>query len=111
MAGFVAELGEEFKAIFTQVLLICDRQGLIGGVKLLSHASKSKSATRKDFQRQGRKMEQAVAKMLEQHRRRDSGASAGQRSKGDRVHRQEVASISAPPAARRRPANTIQNSR
>ena len=30
LAAFVAGLGNELKAIFTQVLMICDRQGLIG---------------------------------------------------------------------------------
>jgi transposase len=41
VAGFVAELGEQLQLIFTQVLMVCDRQGLIGremfaidGVKL-----------------------------------------------------------------------------
>lgn len=78
LAAFVAELGEQIKAIFTQVLMVCDRQGLIGremfaidGVKLPANAAKAKSGTRKDFQRQAHKMEQAVAKMLAQHRRCD----------------------------------------
>ena len=55
--------------VFTQVLVICDRQGLIGrqmfaidGVKLPSNASKAKSGKRKDFVRQATKMEQAVEK-------------------------------------------------
>lgn len=30
IASFVAELGDEAAALFTQVLLVCDRQGLIG---------------------------------------------------------------------------------
>jgi len=45
IAKFVRELGEEVSAVFTQVLLICDRQGLIGrqmfaidGVKLPNNA-------------------------------------------------------------------------
>ena len=49
VAKFVRELGEEISAIFAQVLMICDRQGLIGrqmfaidGVKLPSNASKAK---------------------------------------------------------------------
>jgi hypothetical protein len=44
----VSELGDAAGEVFTQVLLICDRQGLIGremfaidGVKLPSNASKS----------------------------------------------------------------------
>jgi len=64
--------------VFTQVLLICDRQGLIGremfaidGVKLPSNASKAKSGKRKDFMRQAHKMRQAVDKILSRHRDND----------------------------------------
>ena len=46
IAKFVRELGEQIQPLFTQVLLVCDRQGLIGrqmfafdGVKLPSIAS------------------------------------------------------------------------
>jgi hypothetical protein len=87
----VRELGEELKAIFTQVLMVCDRQGLIGremfaidGVKLPSNASKAKSGTRKDFQREARKMEQAVAKMLERHRQCDGEEAADHDARGQR---------------------------
>jgi hypothetical protein len=52
VAKFVRELGDESAAIFTQVLLICDREGLIGrqmfaidGVKLPSNADKRHSGT------------------------------------------------------------------
>ncbi len=83
VAGFVAGLGEELKSIFTQVLTICDRQGLIGreifaidGVKLPSNAAKARSGMRKDFLRQARKMEQAVAQMLDRHQGRDADEAA-----------------------------------
>ncbi|MDP3577429.1 transposase, partial [Methyloversatilis sp.] len=71
IAGFVAELGDEAAALFTQVLLVCDRQGLIGrelfaidGVKLPSNAAKAKSGTRADFEREAAKMEAAVQRMM-----------------------------------------------
>lgn len=38
IAKFVRELGDEALAIFTQVLLICDRQGLIGRPKSHAHS-------------------------------------------------------------------------
>jgi transposase len=92
LAGFICELGEEVKHIFTEVLLVCDRQGLIGrqmfaidGVKLPSNASKAKSGTRKDFQRAARKMEKAVAQMLARHRDHDADATG---SPGEEVARQ-----------------------
>ena len=84
IAEFVSSLGEEAKAIFTQVLLVCDRQGLIGrqmfaidGVKLPSNASKAKSGTRAEFEREARKMEQAVAKMLARHKTSDGTQTDG----------------------------------
>ena len=64
---------------FKEVLLICDRQGLIGremfaidGVKLPGNASKARSGTRADFQRQADKMEAAVRAMLARHRANDA---------------------------------------
>lgn len=78
IAHFVATLGNTVATMFTEVLLVCERQGLIGkelfaidGVKLPSNASKAKSGTRKDFLRQARKMEKAVKTMVAAHRERD----------------------------------------
>lgn len=79
LAAFVSEMGDLAAKLFAQVLTVCDRQGLIGrqmfaidGVKLPSNASKAKSGTRKDFQRQAEKMERAAAKMLDQHQAADA---------------------------------------
>ncbi|QTR52075.1 transposase [Thiothrix unzii] len=70
LAAFIANAGELIAKLFAQVLLICDRQGLIGkelfaidGVKLPSNASKEKSGTRADFLRQAGRMEKAAEKM------------------------------------------------
>ncbi len=78
LAAFVSELGDTAAKLFAQVLLICDRQGLIGremfaidGVKLPANASKAKSGTRADYQRQVTKMEAAAQKMLDKHRSAD----------------------------------------
>ena len=75
LTSFVSSLSEAVARVFTQVLMICDRQGLIGremfaidGVKLPSNASKAKSGKRKDFVRQAEKMQQAVDKILGRHR-------------------------------------------
>jgi len=85
LAAFVAEMGDLAAKLFAQVLVLCDRQGLIGremfaidGVKLPSNASKARSGTRKDFLRQAQKMEQAAKKMLDQHRAADA-APQGER--------------------------------
>lgn len=63
----MAELGDQAEALFTEVLMVCDRQGLIGrelfaidGVKRPSNAAKAKRGTRPDFEREAAKMEAAV---------------------------------------------------
>ena len=79
LAAFIAGLGNEVAKLFAQVLVVCDRQGLIGremfaidGVKLPSNASKAKSGTRSDYQRQAEKMEKAAQQMLARHRETDT---------------------------------------
>lgn len=74
IAGFVAELGDEAARIFARVLMICDRQGLIGrelfaidGVKLPANASKARSGNRADFMREADKMEVAVKRIMASH--------------------------------------------
>jgi len=94
VAGFVASLGDDIARIFTQILFICDKQGLIGremfaidGVKLPGNASKAKSGTRADFERQAAKLEAAAKVMLERHRERTSvpmNPTACQRSSAHR---------------------------
>lgn len=81
VAGFISTLGDDVARIFAQVLFICDKQGLIGremfaidGVKLPGNASKAKSGTRADFERQAGKLEAAAKAMLERHREEDQRA-------------------------------------
>ena len=78
IAKFVSTLGSQAQRIFAQVLYLCDQQGLIGremfaidGVKLPSNASKARSGTREDFERQAGKLESAAKAMLERHRAED----------------------------------------
>ncbi len=78
-AAFVSTLDAEIGLLFKDILLICDRMGLIGremfaidGVKLPSNASKSRSGSRADFQRQADKMDAAAKAMLARHRANDT---------------------------------------
>ena len=78
IAGFIRALGDEIAHLFAQVLFICDAQGLIGremfaidGVKLPSNASKHRSGTRAEFERQAAKLETQAGKMLARHRAND----------------------------------------
>ena len=79
LAAFIGELHDEIANVFTQVLFLCDAQGLIGrqmfaidGVKLPSNASKAKSGTRSEFAREAGKIEGQVRKMLARHREQDA---------------------------------------
>lgn len=79
VAGFIRALGDEIANVFTQVLFICDAQGLIGremfaidGVKLPGNASKAKSGTRAEFEREAARIESQVKKMLSRHRDNDA---------------------------------------
>jgi transposase len=99
IATFVGSLGDEIARIFAHVLYLCDRQGLIGremfaidGVKLPSNASKSRSGTRADFERQAAKLETAAQSMLTRHRESDErhtepGLDAKEKARVERLQR------------------------
>lgn len=79
LAAFVSSLSAEIVPLFAHILYLCDQQGLIGremfaidGVKLPANASKAKSGTRADFQRQAEKLEAAAQAMLTRHRENDT---------------------------------------
>jgi transposase len=79
LAAFVSGMGDTVAKLFGQILLICDRQGLIGremfaidGVKLPANASKAKSGTRADYQRQADRMERTAKQIVEKHQSADA---------------------------------------
>ena len=79
IAHFVSTLGDDIARVFAAVLAICDAEGLIGrelfaidGVKLPSNASKRRSGTRADFERQATKLEATAQQMLARHRATDA---------------------------------------
>ncbi len=80
IASFIAKLPTEITAVFRDVLLVCDAQGLIGkelfavdGCKLPSNASRTWSGTRAELLHKAEKMEKAMAYLLDTHRRQDAG--------------------------------------
>ena len=92
IAGFVAELGDEAARIFARVLMICDRQGLIGrelfaidGVKLPANASKARSGNRADFMREADKMEVAVKRVMASHATADIKSEDAEAAKAART--------------------------
>ncbi len=87
IAKFISSQHAAIVQLFTRVLMICSREGLIGrqmfaidGVKLPSNASKARSGRRADFERQAAKMQAQVQKILEQHRAADAQGDAAQGS-------------------------------
>lgn len=78
IASFIRQLGDDIAAIFTEVIVICDRQGLIGremfaidGVKLPSNASKSRSGTHAELAHQADRIEQRMKQLINAHRQQD----------------------------------------
>jgi transposase len=94
IAKFVRELGEQIQPLFTQVLITCDRQGLIGrqmfaidGVKLPANASKERSGTHAELRHRAERLDKAARKMIERHQSRDA-SSDDEPSKVD--HQQRI---------------------
>jgi transposase len=105
IAEFVRELADQIQPLFTQVLLVCDRQGLIGrqmfafdGVKLPSNASKERSGTHAELRHRAERLDKAARKMIELHRSRDGAEDADEGAAGaarqrriDDLHREAQA--------------------
>jgi len=79
IADFISSMHIEIEPIFRDVLWYCDELGLIGktmfaidGCKLPSNASKEWSGTKAELDNKRKKLERAVARMLQQHRERDA---------------------------------------
>lgn len=78
IASFVAKMHEQIEPLFTQVLMICDAEGLIGrnlfaidGCKLPSNASKEWSGTFAELERKKAKLERASKRILARHQSQD----------------------------------------
>lgn len=79
IADFISRMEGEIVALFRNVLMICDAQGLIGremfaidGCKMPSNASKEWSGTKAELTAKKVKLERAIRRMLKAHRERDS---------------------------------------
>ena len=78
IAGFIATMDAQIVQLFRDVLLYCDKLGLIGkemfaidGCKLPSNASTQWSGTKAELRHRKQKLEKAVKTMLTEHRARD----------------------------------------
>jgi len=78
IASFVARMKDQIEPLFTQVLMICDKEGLIGrhmfaidGCKLKSNASKEWSGTFDELGRKKAKLERASKRIIARHQSQD----------------------------------------
>ena len=86
---FVANLGIQIKPLFSQVLMTCDAQGLIGrnmfdidDVKLPSNASKERSVTHAELRHRADRFDKAADKILALHQTQNKqGATEALESK------------------------------
>jgi transposase len=83
IADFISTSREQIIELFRDVLLICNKLGLIGkemfavdGCKLGSNASKEWSGTKGELKDKQQKMEQAVRYLVEKHQEMDARAEA-----------------------------------
>jgi hypothetical protein len=97
LANFVATLGKDVEAVFRDVLMVCNAQGLIGktmfaidGCKLPSNASKEWSGTRADFERKAAKMERAVAHLVKAHAEQDASEALHPNDECQRRHEERT---------------------
>lgn len=79
LAGFVSGRPEEIEAVFEQILLICDEQGLLGkelfaidGCKMPSNASKEWSGTFKELEHKRSKLQRQIQHCIKEHQKLDN---------------------------------------
>ena len=82
IASFVSGHAEEIEALFEQVLLICDEQGLLGhelfaidGCKMPSNASKEWSGTFKELEQKRDKIKRQIHYYMTEHKKLDVNES------------------------------------
>ena len=84
IAEFVSGMGEErISSLFSQVLLVCEEEGLLGGThfaidgyKLSSNAAKEWSGTHADLRQKHAKLRELVRQSVREHRCNDRAKSA-----------------------------------
>ena len=100
IAKFIRELSPQIAELFTQILLTCDAQGLIGrqmfaidGVKLPSNASKQRSGTHAELAHSAQRMERAVKEMLKAHQGQDCRSTVDDVSADQARQRRRIESL------------------
>ena len=99
-ADFTSRWRDAIASVFTQVVIILGREGLIGremlaidGVKLPSNASKYRSGTRDEFIAQALKLDGQIKAMLDAHHRQDNTAPDSASTSMNDLHARRLARI------------------
>ena len=78
IAAYVSSMQDEIIGIFQNVLLICEKEKLLGGtsfsldgLKLPSNASKDMSGTFEELTHKKKKLEEKVKKLIKKHQKKD----------------------------------------
>lgn len=90
IATFVSSIREEIKELFTQVLLVCNEESLLGGscfsldgLKLSSNASKEWSGKHEDLKKKKEALERKVAEAVAEHVKADAAGSGTNQVQSD----------------------------
>jgi len=95
IAAFISSMGfDEIVGLFTQVLLVCQEEGLLGGthfsldgLKLSSNASKEWSGKFEDLEKKKENLERKVKEAIREHRNADK--RKGEKNDTDRDRREK----------------------
>jgi transposase len=90
IAPFISGMEEEITPLFTQVLLICEEEGLLGGthfsidgVKLPSNASKENSGRFEELKGKKENIERKVKEVIREHKEEDKEDGKGKKRPKD----------------------------
>ena len=97
IAEFVSGMGEErISSLFSQVLLVCEEEGLLGGThfaidgyKLSSNAAKEWSGTHADLRQKHAKLRELVRQSVREHRSNDGRKRGDPQRSAERLKRLE----------------------
>ena len=95
IAAFVSGIGtERIASLFSQVLLVCAGEGLLGGThfaidgyKLSSNAAKDCSGTIEDLEKKEKKLRELVRRAVREHRQNDRGGPGSSPHPGRRIEK------------------------
>lgn len=100
IAPFISRMETEITPLFTQILLICDEEGLLGGthfsidgVKLPSNASKENSGKFDELNSKKEHIEKKVKEVIREHKEKDKESGKPERKQKDDTFEKRIAKL------------------